>query len=225
MASGASIKSTSTVWKNKEWKGKEAKKGSGFYIEGEVVSWRYQSIHLASDIERYVAIQLKGTMARRRTFDARGEETEPPIKAIKLLRTGYLVDSFVKTGGSDPSAIFVDELCKVLGQNTGKALPEGYCNEQLSHLHPTVRGVFEFWGDISIKNLELAPGVGVRLRTAGETIFIESIIRSDKSEFSSYSGGEVLSDWNKALQHHAENSSDDEVPGSKLEGAADDEWD
>jgi Arp2/3-interacting proteins Arpin len=219
---GASVRATSSNVRGAVVK--EKGEGLGAYIEGDVVSWRYHSLHTGQDIHRYIAVQLQVTLARERTYDASGRETEPHHRAIKVLRKGYLVDSFEKVGG-ELTVVTLDKLHAMMGQGGSEALPAGYSDTK--GLHPHVRGRFEVWGDTdTLKRVDMPTGAGIRVRTAGSSHFVESLARSDRGDFSNYSGGDVLNDWDSALQKHAEDSSDEEpLPGQDVEGAGDDAWD
>jgi len=228
MAAGAAtgeLKATSSHWDG-AFKAEENLSGEGVYVEGAVRAWRFHSVHSSTDIHRYLAVQVTVLVARQRQFDSRKQEVEPTIRGLRNLRKGWLNGTYKASAKDDPNSVSVAALVEKLGAKSGKSLPAGYADDQLAALHPTVTNTFELWGDVTkCKNVLLELGAVVRIKTRGDSLFIESMTRADKGEFVGKTGGDVLNGWDKQLQQYAQDSSDEEIPGQDLEGAADDEWD
>ncbi|MDP2434138.1 MAG: hypothetical protein Q8P67_00155, partial [archaeon] len=175
-AGGGSIKSSSTQWTGTF---SEETSGPGLYVEGAVKSWRYHSVHSSKDIHRYLAVQVQVLLARERTWDGRGLETEPTMRGLKALRQGYQKGQWPRRGADDPVPVSLEDVSKRVGGEAGAALPKGFCPEQKGSLHPVAPGVFEFWGDITkSKSVELREGAILRLRTRGDSVFMEGMARA-----------------------------------------------
>lgn len=228
MAAGAAtgeLKATSSHWEG-PFKAEDNLSGDGVYVEGAVRAWRFHSVHSSTDIHRYLAVQVTVLLARQRQFDGRKQEIEPTIRGLRSLRKGWMNGTYKASTKDDPISVSIESLVAKLGANTGKPVPAGYADEQLPALHPTVANTFELWGDVTkCKNVQLEVGAVVRIKTRGDSVFIETMTRADKGEFIGKAGGDVLNGWDKQLQQYAQDSSDEEIPGQDLEGAADDEWD
>eukprot|EP00010_Vexillifera_abyssalis_P004346 CAMPEP_0201552466 /NCGR_PEP_ID=MMETSP0173_2-20130828/16735_1 /ASSEMBLY_ACC=CAM_ASM_000268 /TAXON_ID=218659 /ORGANISM="Vexillifera sp., Strain DIVA3 564/2" /LENGTH=227 /DNA_ID=CAMNT_0047962963 /DNA_START=1 /DNA_END=681 /DNA_ORIENTATION=+ len=204
--------------------------GPGIYGEGEVVSWRYHSIHTKTEIVRKIAVVVDVSFARERTFDSAGLETSPTAYQTKMLKRGYLLSSYKREKETDPKMVSLDQLVSMFGQGSGDALPKGY-SDPASHvksLYPHVtQPRFEFWGEVNqLKKIGLEAGLAVRFRTSGNGIFLAGMTRADKGDFNTYTGGEsdVLNDWQKNLNKFNDPTDSDENKSSSLSGCDSDEW-
>ncbi|KNC55547.1 uncharacterized protein AMSG_01810 [Thecamonas trahens ATCC 50062] len=220
---GAKVKSTSTEWSG-EWEEQAFVSGPGVVIEGNVTQVRYHSVSDARDVHRYMAVRIKVTMARKRNIDEHGIEHEPRMVGMKRLRTGYL--SYKKVDPKDPDAVLPDELSKLLGsEEAGTSMPPEVYPPALEHVHPTVEGVFELWGESDMmRPLDLRPEDELRIRTKGNSMFIESIARTTDSSFQNYSGGQVLDGWASKIKPGGFGDNEP-LPGEDKEGIDSDEWD
>ena len=195
-------------------------------VEGEIVSVRYHSVTDSHDIHRYLALRVVVSMARKRVFSPDGLEKEPRLIGEKKLRQGYL-NTYKKVDKKDPDAVLPPDLVHVFGEQDSDApLPAGVFDQALPDLHPNQERVFELWGDSDLlRPLDLRPGEEVRLRTKGDSFFIESLARTSDSAFANYSGGQVLDGWAGKIAAKAGEDDETPIPGDEKQGVDSDEWD
>jgi len=153
---------------------------------------------------------------RRRTFDDKGIETEPFSGGEKLTSKGFL-NKYDHKDKIDPAKITSTELVSLLG---GSSI--GYFDQQLPNLHPNIKDRFEFWGDSTLKSMEIKKGMKIKVKTKGDSIFIESCSKLQETA-QNYSGENVLGGWTDKISKGKDDGK--EIPGTNLQGVDDSEWD
>jgi len=153
----------------------------------------------AADLTRYNVVQLRVDWAQPRVFRG-GIDATPLTKPAKPLSN--------------------EELAKLV------AVPAGLLDEtHAKQLHPTVPGVFEFWGSPDlIKQLNLKVGDAVEVKTDGNSCFVFHAMKtSEDAIFAAREGGALLAQVSKASSVAAATRPQDAV--ANRQGCADSEWD
>lgn len=90
----------------------------------------------------------------------------------------------------DPNSRSSEQFRQSIG---GQALPLGWFDNGIANLDPKFQGRLEFWGDSNLlkSTVELNKGSEVRLKTKGDSIFIESIGKTEASGAKNFSGENV----------------------------------
>lgn len=212
--------------------------GTGFIIEGILKTVR---MHLVSGCTgtdlptRFIALQLHVSHVCRRKFVG-GSEVLPDQNKTSMLTKGYLTkEKVVERSGAEAStsAEIVGFLGPVCTSAAGFVVAS-----QKAKVHPAVQGVFEFWADAArFITADFIVGRKFRIKTKGDTIFVESATRmDDKSEkecLSYYAGEDSLSSsWNAKINQFKQGESKPSpmAANAKFDSnngdcAADDEWD
>eukprot|EP01111_Echinosteliopsis_oligospora_P003086 TRINITY_DN1496_c1_g1_i3.p2 TRINITY_DN1496_c1_g1~~TRINITY_DN1496_c1_g1_i3.p2 ORF type:complete len:224 (-),score=82.21 TRINITY_DN1496_c1_g1_i3:69-740(-) len=221
--------STSSEWQG-EWSKSALCKNNGFIIEGSVVSTRIHSVFLRSTAHkdaqedqlptRFVAVIVKVDLSVKRNFDANGYEIPPKTVKAKAVGKGHL-NHFEKVDASLVEQVNNDELAKSIGK--GSALPDGFHNPGRDKLHPKVPGHFEFWADMEkFSSLwkDLKVGEAVRIRTIGDSVFVDSLAKQDSLGVPHFTGDPKLGmAWtDKIVSAHSS------VETTTAEDDDDDEW-
>eukprot|EP00039_Didymoeca_costata_P020443 m.341277 g.341277 ORF g.341277 m.341277 type:complete len:236 (+) comp19978_c0_seq1:170-877(+) len=169
---------------------------------------------------RYILIQLNVERAFARQFE-NGKEIEVAIKDVKKVNTGYLNSSY-KTVEGRSEKLPLDSIRKMNDAIINKL-------NQQRRQDPSV---LSFMGDEDMmKQFDLTEGLKIRVKTMGNTPFIESagvIDTASKVAAVNYAGGASVGEsWTDKLQKKGAAAQADAgpLPGEELEGADDDEWD
>eukprot|EP01098_Paradermamoeba_levis_P000927 TRINITY_DN11050_c0_g1_i1.p1 TRINITY_DN11050_c0_g1~~TRINITY_DN11050_c0_g1_i1.p1 ORF type:complete len:222 (-),score=78.52 TRINITY_DN11050_c0_g1_i1:23-688(-) len=193
-------------------------KGDGLIIEGKVEQIRNHSVlQSGGKSSRYLALVIENKVSKKRVFKD-GVEIDTS-KEEKIEKKGYL-NKYDRHVIADPNELTNDQLVSTLG---GSALPKGFYDDQLKNLHPKTHGRFEFWLDhSSATNLELKPGNEIKLKTKGNSVFVETITKtSDKPSAANtnYRGENVLDAWTNKIGGAKSESAE-----KKKEDEDDDDW-
>eukprot|EP00026_Physarum_polycephalum_P015558 Phypoly_transcript_16271.p2 GENE.Phypoly_transcript_16271~~Phypoly_transcript_16271.p2 ORF type:complete len:109 (+),score=37.56 Phypoly_transcript_16271:477-803(+) len=90
----------------------------------------------------------------------------------------------------------------------GSALPAGFHDAGLAKLHPKVAGNFEFWADMekfSHMWKDLKVGDAVRVRTLGNSIFVDSLAKQDALGVPHFTGDPKLgAAWTDKIMNASE---------------------
>jgi hypothetical protein len=209
-----------------EWTKDKWCKGPGYIIEGNVTHKRVHTVKLAQKGQSANALPTKFLAFRveltsdpiKRTFGPDGQELVPNLGATVGKTKGFLhhIDKTKVKGDLTNVAELnaaVDASSKALQQASRTAL------------HPNTSNVFEFWVDWStVLNLDVNVGKAVRLKTLGNSIFVEAIaVLTGNSQNVTYSGQDVGGVWtNKIVAQDVETSS--AQPAAFNNPSNDDEW-
>jgi len=205
----ARIQSTSTHWTG-QWQPQETFcKGDGAIGEGKIAEIRFHSVTSKSDITRYTVAVVDVKNAHKVTFNKYGAVVQPNFK----------------TETNSPNKLTHDQLMKVVGRNSGTAVPEKLLDaELLAKLHPKVKGRFELWVDPDrAKSLNLKAGDELLFRTHGDSIFLAQVERTGANKFEGMKGGEMLNQMSKISDARQEEKQ--VLAQDQLEGVAAAEWD
>ncbi|KAL6067610.1 Arpin [Balamuthia mandrillaris] len=225
-----------TKWTKGPWDPSSFQKGDGIIVEGKLVHVRNHSVSdsTTSRHYRYSVVVVDVTSARKRTWssDDSGKRTEvdnllPSNETIQW--RGYLTTQRVAV--QDPNLLTPDQLLRLLGP-----LPNGFYDQGLSSLHPSVPGRFEFWGDpnlvkpldLSLASREGAEGAEVihlRMKTLGDGIFLESISKK-QDRAPNYAGENVQGGWGgKIMNLKKDGEEEEEEEKDDRQGVDEEEWD
>eukprot|EP00011_Vannellida_sp_DIVA3-517-6-12_P008441 CAMPEP_0114612618 /NCGR_PEP_ID=MMETSP0168-20121206/4713_1 /TAXON_ID=95228 ORGANISM="Vannella sp., Strain DIVA3 517/6/12" /NCGR_SAMPLE_ID=MMETSP0168 /ASSEMBLY_ACC=CAM_ASM_000044 /LENGTH=209 /DNA_ID=CAMNT_0001823605 /DNA_START=32 /DNA_END=661 /DNA_ORIENTATION=+ len=189
------------------WDPNPPTQGVGAAVEGELVEIRNHNLEDGTKRHyRYMAIKIRVDLSRKRVFDASGKEADTQYKREKHQVTGFLnVCDVVQK--DDPHALTLDQLAQV----TGKRISGN---------------IFEFWSPSSnIKPKEYRPGHRIRLKTLGDSYFVDTITNLTDAKHGNYHGEEVLDTWDSKIQT-AKQQEEKEIPGPEVDSEVnDDEWD
>eukprot|EP01116_Phalansterium_solitarium_P009984 TRINITY_DN2433_c0_g1_i1.p1 TRINITY_DN2433_c0_g1~~TRINITY_DN2433_c0_g1_i1.p1 ORF type:complete len:224 (+),score=76.30 TRINITY_DN2433_c0_g1_i1:219-890(+) len=196
--------------------------GRGAEISGTVLEIRNHTLQDNSKrYHRYVAYVVRVGSVRQRTFGDDGNEIDTRTVTEKLVGKGHL-NVYDHRQLQDKDALTPDQWLSRL-HNT--ALPIGVFDEQLPKLHPRVANVFEFWADAALaKPAEIKKGDEIRLKTKGDSFFIESFSKL-VAHSAAYSGENVIGGWTSKIAVGKAASDDKPLPGANQQGADDSEWD
>jgi len=192
--------------------------GNGVIAVGKVIDLRNHNVQDSKKkYHRYIAILLQVEVFRKRIFDSKNVEVDWTIGGEKRVGIGYL-NKYDHKEVQDPNEITEDGFRKLIG---GQALPLGYFDEQKMNLDPYQKGVFEFWGEVSfVKSMDLKKDQKIKLKTKGDSIFIESVGKTQDNFSSNYSGENVLGGWTTKI-----NQADKTSPVEEKQGVDASEWD
>ncbi|BFZ07462.1 hypothetical protein BsWGS_10501 [Bradybaena similaris] len=212
------------VWNHSEWTTAKGEK-SGIIFEGKVLSQARISItsnpESAAPKARYYILFTKITKAHKRKFGPNGTEIEPNFSETTKVSTGYLNSSYDVKAKDKTDKLSVDE---------AKALIE---NKKISSM---IAEIVEksSEGDVTLlmreedrDKLELFNDVPVRVKTAGNNPFVESLVLKDEgmsATASNFVGDEsVGSNWTEKIM--AVKSSLENQGGTEKSEIGDEEWD
>ncbi|PRP74144.1 hypothetical protein PROFUN_06469 [Planoprotostelium fungivorum] len=196
-----------------------AKKGTGFLVLGKINDIRNHHVQDSSKkFHRYLAVTVSVDGIRKRQYNKNGDELETNFNAEKVEKKGFL-NKYDHKDNDDPSMVSFDQFRQLAGKP--------YFD--YSSVHPAAPGVFEFWGPVAdMKSRDLKKGDKIQIKTIGDTTLIESCANESKVAGSSYGGEDVLGGWTSKMnaKPNANTTGGDKpLPGSQLEGVADEEWD
>ncbi|KJE95198.1 hypothetical protein CAOG_05676 [Capsaspora owczarzaki ATCC 30864] len=195
--------------------------GVGVLFEGRFAERTRHTITDASGAKhRFIILHCDYVSAFRRQYDEKGKEIEANQGKTTKVNTGYLNSSY-KLKDSDADAVSVDQLHRMVAPTVSKLARPG---------HATSGKTLEFWGEEDVlKKFEFYKGDGVRLKTRGESPFIETIARLDTatSQIANYSGDQpVGQSWTDKLMTKGKQTEANLSTKDKAGASADDsEWD
>ncbi|EFA80370.1 hypothetical protein PPL_07204 [Heterostelium album PN500] len=197
-------------------------KGNGFIVEGVVKKIKMHSmfintkpsIHDNQLPTRFFTVVVDVDTTIKRNFNADGYEVPPKMTRATAISKGYL-NKFDRVEAKLVEKVEHGALAAAIGSPTGKALPIGFHDDSLPSLHPAVKGHFEFWLDAE-KNAhkDIKVGDEVRIKTIGNSVIAESIIKMDTFQISNFSGDtQLLNAWSNNLTRRGD--MDDDEPKKK----------
>jgi len=216
----------------RDWNKSSVCKGAGVVIDGKLCSTRIHSIFLRSTQDklsqedqlptRFLALNIEVDTACRRNFDDRGNELPPKNRAAQVKSKGHL-NHYDKFDWTLVSQVAPDELVNVLGSG-GKPVPEDFIAAPLyEKLHPSVPHHFEFWADMQrYSHLDLKPGDVLRIRTLGDSIIVDSLVKKDAVGIPLFSSDPRLGNqWTQKIMAQQETPQS----AANADDDNDDEWD
>lgn len=197
-----------------EWNPESMQQGPGILLEG---TFQKKVKYVVQDQKgvkvRYVGFHIEFKQACRRRFDDKGKELEANFGQAGLVRTGYLQSSYKTEVKSASDALSFQDVCQCLPLPLVRLFPA-------AHSH-----AFCFLGDEdTYDHLDLQYGQSVRLKTKGDSLFIESLTKLDidqKVHSTNYTGAETAGkNWTDKVLRVKQAQGD---PPRQQED--DDEWD
>ncbi|KAM5292686.1 arpin [Ctenodactylus gundi] len=143
--------------------------GNGVLVEGELVDVSRHSISDAHGRKgRYYVLYIQPSCVHRRRFDPKGNEIEPNFSATRKVNTGFLMSSYKVEAKGDTDGLASVALKKLVNKPELLALTESLTPDQ----------TVAFWmPEEEMEALELELGAGVRLKTRGDSPFIDSLAK------------------------------------------------
>eukprot|EP01132_Coremiostelium_polycephalum_P004332 gene4332-5422_t len=217
---------------NLDWTKESLCKGDGYIVEGIVKGVKMHSIFVASKTSihdtplptRFVAIQIELDHGIKRNWKD-GVEIPPKMIRATAISKGYL-NKFDRIQSSIVDKVDSNALLQAIGSE-GKALPRGFHDDALPYLHPSKPNYFEFWADAEkFSHKDTKPGDEVRIKTIGNSIFIESLVKMDINQISNFSGDSQLGDsWTTNIMKRTDQGRYDEKQQEPVNNDDDDdEW-
>lgn len=206
-----------TKWEG-AWNPESMQQGQGILLEG---TFQKKVKHIIQDHKgvkvRYVVFHIEFKQACRRRFDDKGKELEANFGQTGLVRTGYLQSSYKMETKSASDALSFQDVCQCLPPSLVKLFPA-------AHSHALC-----FLGDEdTYDHLDLQYGQPVRLKTKGNSLFIESLTKLDmdqKVHSTNYTGAESAGkSWTDRVMSVKQAKDDPPRPQEEVE-RGDDEWD
>ncbi|XP_014790237.1 arpin [Octopus bimaculoides] len=212
----------------KLWNPTPYKSGCGVIVEGTIQGRSRLAI---TDVDknkfRYVVLHIACQRAHKRKFDATNKEIEPNFSETKKVSTGFLNSSYKVAAVGESDALKLEDLVSLI------------CKEELNALtiisQPEVERqeeLISFWIEENhTMKMELVESDHIRLRTCGDSPFIESIVKLDANgepvTVSNYSGGEDIgSSWTQKIMNlKLTDAPSAAAAAAQGECAGDDEWD
>ncbi|GAM26317.1 hypothetical protein SAMD00019534_094920 [Acytostelium subglobosum LB1] len=194
-------------------------KGDGFIVEGIIRKYKMHSmfvntkpsIHDTTMPTRFFTAIVEVDTTIKRNFRD-GIEIPPKMQRATAINKGFL-NKFDRVEAKLVEKVDHQGLAAAIGSGTGKALPIGFHDDSLQSLHPIKPGHFEFWLDAE-KNLhkDLKVGDEIRIKTIGNSVFAESIIKMDGLQISNFSGDtQLLNSWSNNLTRRGDIDDDEPV--------------
>jgi len=224
-STGGDIQASSSTFPG-AWPPQNSSESLGVAVLGNVLEIRNHTLQDGSKkYHRYLALVLEVEQIRNRKFNKDGTELETSFVVEKRVGKGRL-NHFDHQAEKDPEAVSFSDWCSRLG---GQAMPSEF-HEKQRDLHPSNEGRFEFWGDaVKLKPMDLKKGQRVKLKTKGDSIFVESCSQYLENRAQSYHGENVIGGWTTKIQASKDVDADlpkkNKLPGEGMEGVADEEWD
>eukprot|EP01112_Ceratiomyxa_fruticulosa_P013623 TRINITY_DN3838_c0_g1_i3.p2 TRINITY_DN3838_c0_g1~~TRINITY_DN3838_c0_g1_i3.p2 ORF type:complete len:224 (-),score=36.73 TRINITY_DN3838_c0_g1_i3:64-735(-) len=222
--------STSAQWSAK-WTKPELCVGPGFILEGQIKAVRMHSIFLTSapSIEtqedqlptRFIALIVEVDFACKRNFDKFGNEVAPKMNRASAVNKGHYLNQYERVDSKFVEKLSSDELLQLLPG--GVAMPPKFSDSSLPKLHPIVPNHFEFWADSAqYKHMDLKAGDAVRIKTLGNSVFVDTLGRMGASHLPVMGGDQKLGQsWTTKIMHSAEKEKEPEASEERDES----EWD
>lgn len=195
-------------------------RGNGVLVEGELADVSRHSIVDANDKkERYYVLYIQPSRIHRRRFDPKGKETEPNFSASRKVNTGFLMSSYKVEAKGDSDLLTPEALKGLVNKPELLQLTESLTPAQ----------TVAFWiPEAEMEVMELELGARVRLKTLGDSPFIDSLAKLEAGTVTkcNFAGDRKTgASWTDNIM--AQKSSQ----GAKMEtreqgdGAEDEEWD
>eukprot|EP01133_Synstelium_polycarpum_P006520 gene6520-7550_t len=222
--------STSTSY-SQPWTKEALCQGDGFIVEGVLRKVKMHSMFLTGKHSvhdtvlptRFITIVLEVDTTIKRNWKD-GYEVPPKMTRATAISKGYL-NKFDRVQANLVEKFDSNGLAKAIGGSTGKAIPMGFHDDSLPSLHPARQNYFEFWLDAE-KNShkDLKVGDELRVKTMGNSIFAESMIKMDSHQISNMAGDtQVLSAWQKNMLTRAD-AQEEAEPSKESEEDDDADW-
>uniref|UniRef100_A0A0B7A763 Arpin n=1 Tax=Arion vulgaris TaxID=1028688 RepID=A0A0B7A763_9EUPU len=213
------------TWNHNEWTNAK-KEQSGVIFEGKVLSQARISItslpESAAPKARYYLLFTKITKAHRRKFDANLTEVEPNFSETSKVSTGHLNSSYEVKAKGKTDKLSVEEV-KTLITNAKVSTMISEIVEKFSEEDVTL-----LMREEDRNKLELFNDVLVRVKTAGNNPFVESLIIRD--DMNSATAGNFVGDdkvggnWTNKIMA-VKSSLGEEGSSKEKSEIGDDEWD
>ncbi|VFV37948.1 upf0552 protein c15orf38 homolog [Lynx pardinus] len=193
--------------------------GNGVLLEGELVDVsRHSILDARGRKERYYVLYIRPSRIHRRKFDPKGNEIEPNFGATKKVNTGFLMSSYKVEAAGDTDRLTPEALKSLVQKPELLALTESLTPDQ----------TVAFWmPESEMGAMELALGIGVRLKTRGDGPFLESLAKLEAGTVTkcNFAGdGKTGASWTDNIM--AQKSSEEATAEIREQGdgAEDEEW-
>jgi hypothetical protein len=166
-----------------------------------------------------VVLVVEFGRAHQRKFDEKGHELEPNFGLLGKVNKGYLNSSYKVEAKGQHDILDYSEVCQRIKCRISDLVKPGHAR------------CISFWGaEETYDHVEFDVGQSVRLKTKGDSPFIDSIAKLDtdqKLRASNYSGGESAGkSWTEKVMNVKQSSDPPQtLVQDTLEGVDEDEWD
>ncbi|EGC38910.1 hypothetical protein DICPUDRAFT_148371 [Dictyostelium purpureum] len=203
-------------------------KGDGFIIEGVLVKHNIHTVFVNCKQPltetplptRFVAIVLEFDNGIKRNWNEHGIELPPKMTRSTAITKGYL-NKFDRVQATIVDKVDCDQICAAIAN--GKPLPENFHDEAIPSLHPKKKNHLEFWADVDkFSHKIFKQGDEIRIKTMGNSIFVESIVKMDQNNMANLAGDSQLGDsFSKNIMKRYDEINTSNQPEEEED---DDEW-
>ncbi|XP_061014686.1 arpin isoform X2 [Dama dama] len=151
------------------WDPAAHQRGDGVLLEGELLDVSRHSISDAHGRkECYYVLYIRPSRIHRRKFDPKGNEIEPNFSATRKVNTGFLMSSYKVEAKGDSDRLTLEVLKGLVNKPELLALTDSL----------TPAETVAFWmPESEMEAMELELGAGVRLKTRGDSPFLDSLAK------------------------------------------------
>ncbi|KAF2071269.1 hypothetical protein CYY_007406 [Polysphondylium violaceum] len=223
--------STSTTIST-QWTKESLCKGDGFIIEGIIKSDKFHSVFLngKQDLSatplatRFICYTIEFDNAIKRNFKD-GVEVPPKMTMATATAKGYL-NNFDRVQANIVDKVDINAYCKAIS-GADIPIPRGFHDDALVNLHPRSQNSIELWADAEkFSHKDYKKGDGVRFKTIGNSIFVESIVKMDSNQISNFAGDAQLGQaWTSNIIKKTDGGGKFSTPNFNDQETNDDEWD
>ncbi|XP_036909512.1 arpin [Sturnira hondurensis] len=194
--------------------------GNGVLLEGELVDVSRHSILDANGRkERYYVLYVRPSLIHRRRFDPKGNEIEPNFSATRKVNTGFLLSSYKVDAKGETDRLTPEALKELVNKPELLALTESLMPEQ----------TVGFWmPESEMEALELELGAGVRLKTRGDSPFLDSLAKLEAGTVTkcNFAGDrQTGASWTDNIMARKSSQASMAEAREQGDGAEDAEWD
>ncbi|KAM9994768.1 hypothetical protein ACTFIY_000959 [Dictyostelium cf. discoideum] len=176
--------------------------GDGFIVEGILQKHNIHTVFLQAKQPlqdtvlptRYVAITIEFDNTVKRNWKD-GVEIPPKMTRATAITKGYL-NKFDRVQATLVDKINADQLSIAISDgNKNSSLPSNFHDDAIKNLHPNKKNYFEFWADVDkFSHKIFKSGDEVRIKTIGDSIFVDSVVKMDSNNIANFSGDSNLGD-------------------------------
>nr|XP_020765000.1 arpin isoform X1 [Odocoileus virginianus texanus] len=195
-------------------------RGDGVLLEGELLDVSRHSISDAHGRkERYYVLYIRPSRIHRRKFDPKGNEIEPNFSATRKVNTGFLMSSYKVEAKGDSDRLTLEALKGLVNKPELLALTDSL----------TPAETVAFWmPESEMEAMELELGAGVRLKTRGDSPFLDSLAKLEAGTVTkcNFAGdGKTGASWTDNIMAQKSSGGAASETREQGDGAEDEEWD
>ncbi|OWK08871.1 ARPIN [Cervus elaphus hippelaphus] len=202
------------------WDPAAHQRGDGVLLEGELLDVSRHSISDAHGRkERYYVLYIRPSRIHRRKFDSKGNEIEPNFSATRKVNTGFLMSSYKVEAKGDSDRLTLEVLKGLVNKPELLALTDSL----------TPAETVAFWmPESEMEAMELELGAGVRLKTRGDSPFLDSLAKLEAGTVTkcNFAGdGKTGASWTDNIMAQKSSGAAASETREQGDGAEDEEWD